>query len=65
MISRRQQIAIQGLRTMRKAIFLVITPSNEYSICSSRGEEGVFSLVQGARTVELAGEWDWDNPTND
>lgn len=50
---------------MRKAIFLVVlllAMSIPYAQADS--EEGVlFTWTGSASTVELAGEWDWDNPT--
>ena len=50
---------------MRKVIFLVVlllAMSIPYAQADS--EEGVlFTWTGSASTVELAGEWDWDNPT--
>ena len=50
---------------MRKAIFLVVLLlAMSIPYAQAESEEGVlFTWTGSASTVELAGEWDWDNPT--
>ena len=50
---------------MRKAIFLVVLLlAMSIPYAQAESEEGVlFTWIGSASTVELAGEWDWDNPT--
>ena len=50
---------------MRKAIFLVLLLlAMSIPYAQAESEEGVlFTWTGSASTVELAGEWDWDNPT--
>ena len=50
---------------MRKAIFLVaILLAMSIPNAQADGEDGVlFTWTGDASTVSLAGEWDWDNPT--
>ena len=50
---------------MRKAIFLVaILLAMSIPNAQADGEDGVlFTWTGDASTVALAGEWDWDNPT--
>ena len=49
---------------MRKAIFLVVLLlAMSIPYAQAESEEGVlFTWTGSASTVELAGEWDWDNP---
>ena len=50
---------------MRKAVFLVVLLlAMSIPYAQAESEEGVFfTWIGSASTVEVTGEWDWDNPT--